>query len=233
LKDTILVRGATISDMEVSLLPEYITSPDETFRVCKTDPVTSLGFVPVPFARNWEEPREGRNVTVAGYGSNWSWNPADAEKDDFPYAYPGAAMKAQLQVMAHEYCDQALPDYMMDYATEFCAVAPQKNFRSTLRPLAPAWVRTPRFVLDDAATRVGGLNEPVALLLAGDEGAPVLDINGTLVGMVYTTGMLSVCAICFFCNLKVHSESNIAHVPASRVRQDGSPQCVFSHFPLL
>ena len=60
LKDKVLVRGAMISELEVNLRPDFITSPDERFRLHKTDPVTSLGFVPVPFEHNLEEPREGK-----------------------------------------------------------------------------------------------------------------------------------------------------------------------------
>lgn len=142
LKDTVLVRGAMLSDMEVNLLPGYLTSPDDRFSVYKTDPVTSLGSLPVPLERNVNEPREGQNVTVVGYGSNSSWNAVDVEDGDYSYTYPGAAMEAQLQVMSHEYCDLSLMNLKLDYATEFCAVAPQENFPFNFRAAGPCLGKT-------------------------------------------------------------------------------------------
>jgi hypothetical protein len=64
-------------------------------------------------------------------------------------------MKAQLQVLAPEYCDQVLYlyDLKLDNATEFCAAAPQEDFPYNFRASGPCRGQDITLDFHDVATR--------------------------------------------------------------------------------
>jgi hypothetical protein len=155
---------------------QIVTSPDDTLTLEKVDPVTLFGFAPAPIAFDKKAPRPGQNITVVGYGSNssWDWN-GDTE-------YPGVAMEAKLQVLEIEYCKEALSDSSMSDATVFCAGASHADppFSSLAAGLAHSRLSL-GFIVPLALTPIQSCT---FLFQLGDYGAPALDNEGNLVGLV-------------------------------------------------
>jgi hypothetical protein len=165
--------------------PVALSSPNETLRLARIEPVTTAGFVAARLPADPFSPIPDQYLSVVGYGSNSSWETIyrDYYYFDHERTYPGKATEATVQVIDFHHCVEVLYNPLLNETTTFCALAPGASESSGAGPCAGTCC--------DWFFSFSCLRNPCSPFLidvgAGDHGAPVLDGTGSLVGLARNT----------------------------------------------